>query len=401
MLFVAFYVALIRLAHPHVSQSIRQQLDLDPRLWTAVSLAASGALVPGLFGVQRFDPPAWALHVLSSFGLLGVLAAAARSRHRPLILGGLFLIVGGYLLTFPARLAWGAGLVLVQRYQLLPQLGLSLLLGVAAQAWLERWAARPALVAAALVVVMGLLVFLHATEMIAQSRRYRFPGQGRTLAALDRLGAVCRAKGVTREQAMEALSAFRPRWAYDDPRTLGVNPLFMLPEIAVPSCVRSDDVRGVLWAAMTPADRALLSEGVDVSRSLHPLEELRDPDTAAVGRLVSWRRVAQRGERRYRTGQEPAFLEYEMAAAPSGPPPRFLLVLGTWPGNVAEVWWSDGENWHEARSLIWFADPSKTALPQAVRLSDLPQWDAPKVRRVRLVFRWPGVASVDSPRLIR
>ena len=216
-------------------------------------------LVPGLVGLHYLDLPGSALHVLSASGAGGRPGLGrSRSPHRPLILNGLALIVGGYVLTFAARLDWGPGLVLVQRYQLVPQLGLSLLLAIAARPWLARCEARPGLVPAALVVLTGLLFVFHAPEMIAQARLYRFPNQVRTLAVLDRLATVCRAKGVTREQAILTLNAFRPKWAYGDPRTLGVNPLLMLPETAVRSRVPDADVRATVLAALTSLARAAL-----------------------------------------------------------------------------------------------------------------------------------------------
>lgn len=250
----------------------------------------------------------------------------------------------------------------------------------------------------------GLLLVLHGPEMIAQARQYRFPSQVQTLAALDRLAVVCRTKGITREQAVLAVNAFRPRWAYGTPRTLGVNPLLMLPETAERPRLSNAEVRATVWTALTPADRDLLSVGMNVSRSLVPLEEVREADTAAVGRLVSLG-IGEQGAGQYGTHDwGPSFLEYELPAATgpaSEPPPRFLLVPGTPPGNVTEVWWSEGHGWQETRSLVWFTDTSKPAKAWALQLSDLPQWDPARVRRVRLVFRWPGIASVGLPRLIR
>ena len=71
-----------------------------------------------------------------AFGVILVLVAALvwawRSRQRPLILGGLLLIVGGYGLTYPFRTVHGPHWILeVQRYHLFPQLGLVLLLAPA------------------------------------------------------------------------------------------------------------------------------------------------------------------------------------------------------------------------------------------------------------------------------
>ena len=62
-----------------------------------------------------------------------------------------------------------------------------------------------------------------------------------------------------------------------------------------------------------------------------------EADTLAVGRLVGWGRVIPQGNERYVTDWGQSFLEYELPAATgpaSGPPPRFLFVPGTLPGNV-------------------------------------------------------------------
>jgi hypothetical protein len=320
-----------------------------------------------------------------------------------LILSGLALIVGGYVLAFAARLDWGPGLVLVQRYELVPLVGFSLLLAIAARPWLARCETRPGLVPAALVVLTGSLFVLHAPEIIAQARQYRFPDQVRTLAALDRLAAVCRAKGVTREQAILTLNAFRPKWAYGDPHSLGINPLLMLPETAVRSKVPNAEVRATVWAALTPSDRATLSAGLIASQWLVPLGGVGETETLAVGQLVRWAQVIPQGNERFVTNWRPSFLEYELPAATgpaSGPPPRFLYVPGTLPGNVGEVWWSEGDDWHETQSLVWFTDP-KAGQAQALRLDQLPQGDWAGVRRIRLVFRMPSIASIGAPRLIR
>ena len=386
-----------------VAGSLEQNADLRAGL-VGIARGPIDVLLPGLFGLRNLD---WALIGGLDLALFGVALAMAltwarSSRQRPVILSGLLLMLGGYALTYCVRTVHGPHWILmVQRYHLFPQAGLVLLLAPAVQPALARFDARPGLALGAASVLAALLLAAHLPEFRRHAADYRFPDQHRTLAALERLDAICRDRGITRLQALAALDPIRTRWFPHD-----FNALSMLASsVAVPR-VPDAQVRPVLVAALTPAEREALCGGMDASPFLRPSRRYAETAPAAVGHLVRSRQFRPGGlQGRFVAAGAPAVLEFQMVSAEgsAGAGARALCIPGVATAQRAlEVWWTDDQAaWSETRSLRWRTDPGRPDQDWAVPLDRLPHWDPSRVRWIRLVARAHGPRTVGTPRLLR
>ena len=406
LLYLCFYAWVITYGNPAMRHQIRQEINPPMDLVAAMARGTVGYLVPGLFGLHQHQASRAVELIL--FGMFLVLALfwSRRSTQRPLILCGLALIVGGYLLTYGVRAGYGVSLVNVERYHLFPQFGLALLLVPLLRAGMARCASRPGLAPTVAIALVALMLATHWSEMRTRARLYHYSDQMQTLAALDRLAATCREKQITRAQVHAVLCPLRPRWSAPGLDRPGYDPLRMFP-ITVPTPgVSEDRVRSVLLASMTRADRYLICGRMNATRLLVPLEGIKATDSEVVGKLVAWQQVDVEGLERYRVQSFLGFLEYDLNGTPGAaadrPPARYLVVPGKGPLNVMEVWWAgDGHPWSPGRSLIWFPDPAQTAREWAIPLDRLPNWNPSEAQRLRVVFRFPGKVALESPRLLR
>jgi hypothetical protein len=224
----------------------------------AASRAPAASLVPAVFGRRTLPAsglPGAVLTVLTLLGAAGLLVRAYRvPAERPAILGGLFLIAGGYALTFCARAGVpGRALLEMQRYHLFPMLGLVLLLAPTFGRAFRRWEDRPALGLWAAAGLAAALLAAHQAEMRGRARFLRFPDQARTLAAIDRLGDLCARSGVTRAQALAALDPVEAAWA-----PAGRSVLVMLAPGAPSPRLPDALVKATLLNALSPSERRAL-----------------------------------------------------------------------------------------------------------------------------------------------
>ena len=155
-------------------------------------------LLPGLAGL-RFDRPGLPLALILTFTAMGLVLFlwwAWKSSARPLIVSAAGLIVGGYGLTYAVRGHHGPyWLLQVERYHLFPQAGIALLAVVAFRNWLRRADRRPL---SRMCLLAGLAVMMiagHYNSLHSLTRKYRFPEQARTLAALEHLDEIGRDRG--------------------------------------------------------------------------------------------------------------------------------------------------------------------------------------------------------------
>src|SRR6185312_5917841 len=109
-----------------VAANVGQNAGVAPGL-VAASRAPAAALVPAVLGLRTLPasgPAGVAMTLLSASGAVFLVARARRHpAERPAVLGGLGLIVGGYVLTYCARAGVpGRALLETQRYHLFPML---------------------------------------------------------------------------------------------------------------------------------------------------------------------------------------------------------------------------------------------------------------------------------------
>jgi hypothetical protein len=394
-----------------IHSGLRRNSEIAAGLLHAL-LAPTARLLPGTFGF--YDADAWLSPrldlVLTVLGLTAILGWGIRSRHRGLIATALGLVLGGYALTYPFRNQDGAyWLFRTERYHLFPQLGLVLLIALGARRWLGRFdrSRLEALVAATVLAVF--LLAIHGGRFETVARRYHFPEQRRTLAALERLGTLCRERNVARQECVAALD---PVWSYwFQPE---FNGLSMLPAPTEVSGWPDPQLRQTLLAQLTPADCKALWGGMDVSPYLRPLEDLAGdlPDCVAVGRLVETdhsrctQRPLGKGMREYiRTGR-PAYLEFELTPPESskrdGPgAPRFLCLPCGPSSRPVEIWWTSGsEPWSPSRSVRLGTRPRPSPREWVIPLDRVPQWDPNDASRIRIGIN-AGPIALGAPRLLR
>lgn len=363
-----------------VAASVERNLSLGSGL-ASVARAPWVRLVPG---VLRLDGPALEDGLptglaggLSLATLAGLVFLSRRSPRRGAVLASLAMIVGGYGLAYTIRadLSGGAeAMRRIQRYHLFPHAGLVLLLALGLDSLFRRGRAwkrvRPRL-APALAVV---LLLVHLGRMRDFSRFYAFTGQPELLAALDLLAEQCRAEGITREQALAALSPLRVPWTPVE----GLAPLRMLARCARSPGMSDHAAREWLDGEFLQRPKLLaLHGGMDASSRVRDGRAASHSDapvlTAAPG--GAW-------FREFRLRDQ----EIELSL------PRIS------PRQTLELWWADaGEKWSVVRS-VWLR--AGAGADQSLPVAELPHWTAPRDRRLRWVVRGPA-AGGDEPTRVR
>ncbi len=177
-----------------------QQNPYHPQGLLNVYRAPIDVLLPAIAGWRNIDGilPDAAVLGLFAAGLAAIAWAARRSPDPRSYVVGAFLILADYFLIYGSRYLpgderWVLG---VERYHLLPQLGLTLILAPALAMMVRRLDRRPVAGLLAATSAALILLALHSGTLTTLSRFYRFPDQARTLAALDRLTAACRANRI-------------------------------------------------------------------------------------------------------------------------------------------------------------------------------------------------------------
>ncbi|WP_435010397.1 hypothetical protein P12x_001661 [Tundrisphaera lichenicola] len=384
-----------------VSTSLGRNLDVEAALWATIR-APSLVLIPGLVGLpgQAGRFPDWLAAGLTLIGLASCLAWAARSRNRPLILGGLALILGGYFAVYATRARSGdLSVFMVQRYHLFPQLGIVVLIAAGSSWGLSRFAGKPLVGIASATALAGLLAFLHYPRMQSTAEwSFRFPDQPPRLEAAMRLEAKCSREGITMAQAMKALEPIRPRWA---PQPWPFNPLLHLfgkgPELAR---LADEMVRPTLLASMSAEDREALFGGMEATRYRVGSSLWGERPTVSSARFVGSYRMGILGEGRYKAQGWPCHLDFTLESEASNA--LAISLPGLKARRPLEIWWSGrDEDWSPCRSVRWEPTSDSPGVDWAVPLDRLPHWRAGEVHRLRLVFRESGLVSVGLPRLIR
>jgi hypothetical protein len=180
-------------------------------------------LLLGLLGVSTVEVPP-ALVAVVWVGLAGVGAWWwVQAPRRRLLLLGLGVIFGGYLLPYSARAGWGYAGVMTQpawgRYHLLPQLGLALFVcgGLPGRAgrWFAPGESLGARQARGLAVLVGVCFVVQLPRALVCYPAYD-PGQKALLRRVEEVDARCREHGVSAEAAREALPKLDlGKWASD------------------------------------------------------------------------------------------------------------------------------------------------------------------------------------------
>ncbi len=379
-----------------VSASVHRNFSPGAALWATLR-APSAVQAPALVGLPDLAGrlPAVFLAGSTVVGLVVSLIWAVRSRHRPQIVGGVALIVGGYASAYATRARPGDLWIFeIQRYHLFPQIGLVFLIVAAIAPRLRRIDANPGLG----ICLVAVLAALHYPGMEAVAEKgFRFPEQPQVLAATARLESACEREGITEAQLMVALEPIRTRWF---PHPAPFNPLInLLPVGPATARLAEDRVRPTLLAAMSPADREALFGGMEATRQRIPASHLAGSRPPVVARAVTNPRVRPVEVGRYRVEGWPGVIEFEVGR--DADEARALCLPGPGVARRLEVWWAgEGEGWSPGRSVRWSPDPGHPGTDWGVPLDRLPHWRRGEVRRLRLICRDPGPIELAAPRFL-
>jgi hypothetical protein len=382
-----------------LTESLSKNLDLGAALWAAVR-APAWALFPSLVGLpeQTTNIPGMLAAVATCLVMLGSICWCLKSRLWPLLLGGIALIVGGYLLTYAARAQPGDfWIVKVTRYHLFPQIGLICLVVAIFGGLLRKFDRGPSKGLLAATLFAAFLLPLQARGMrLAAEGPYRHPDQPRLLSAADRLEQLGKVEAITFDQFFRELDPVQPRWA---PHPWPFNPIMFLLARGPGSESRMADsgVRNVTIGALSMEEREVIFGGMEATKYRRPVANSESRELAW---LVATCRISRMGGERYDVRAASAYLEYQVD--PEVDEASALALPGfkcEWP---VEVWWAGAsERWSPDRSVRWKPDPNPSSVAWAVPIDAFPHWRRGSVRRLRIVPCGPGPLAVGAPRFIR
>ncbi len=358
-------------------------------------------LLPALAGWRNIDGVLPEIVVLALFvaGLGAVAWGAARSRHRRILVVGAFLILANYGLIYGARYLPGDDrwVLRVERYHLLPQLGLTLILAAALAPALRRLDRRPLAGPGAALGMAVVLLALHSNPLSSLAAFYRFPDQPSTLGAIDRLTETCRRLGITRAQALRSFDPIRRKWYPADRHEV----IAMMPETARSSTLSDDAVRPALLAALDPRDIEALCGGMDATPYLVEAEAGgRRTGTAAA--LIGLSGVTRVEGASFRASGEGSYLEFRFDAPVADARALELAIDATSLSGPIRVSWAGEEGrWTVMRSVRWRGAGGRAHSDSLLPLDRVPHWQGSSITRVRIVVDEAGTFALGAPRLVR
>ncbi len=355
----------------------------------------------------------WGIGIVLLLGLATTTVWPRGVWSRRTVLVGAGMIYLGYGLIYTAR----AGLVkegrwtepqliylYAARYHVLPLLGLTAVFAALLSAWrpIRRCDTRPGL--PALVGTVVGLVMLVIQHHEASNPYLTFllhqPDQKATMAALHRLGQVARLEGITRAQLQRLVPPALRGW---NEAILGgrESAFSMMKLVDAPDQVdhpRSDDeVRSLLRARLTPAERIAVGSGACASFS--PGQPNADARTLAVARRLELNQVREDKPGQYRSDVSVGYIRFEFDPTPEA---RFLVLPGLRADQNLMINCSDPRGrWRPGRYFQWLKSP-KSDSPAVIDLESMIHiWGEP-ITQFTIRFTRPGeIALQGYPRLLR
>lgn len=360
-------------------------------------------LLPALAGWRNIDGVLPELVVLALFGagLGAVVWGAARSRCGRILAVGAFLIVANYGLIYGARYLPGDDrwVLRVERYHLLPQLGLTLILASAIAPALRRLDGRPLAGTGAALGMAVVLLALHAHPLSTLAAFYRFPDQPWTLGAIDRLAETCRRLGITRAQALRSFDPIRRKWYPADRHEI----IAMMPETARSATMPDNRVRPALLAALSPRDIEALCGGMDATPYLVDASSGgRRPAPAVSAVLTGLSGVTRVEGASFRASGEGSYLEFRFESpVPDACALALAIDATSLSGPIRVSWAGEEGRWTVMRSVRWRGAGGQAHSDSLLPLDRLPHWQGSSITRVRIVVDEAGTIAIGAPRLVR
>lgn len=375
--------------HDRVIGAGVQQAGDHVRGLLLASAAPMARLVPvSLAGVEldRWLPPA----LLAGLTVVIGLAILWRGRREPIVVAALCLIAGGYLLTYPFRnVHTERWLLAVERFHLVPLVGLAALFGWATRRWLARADADPIRSWGTAVLVGALLLAIHARRIERVDAIYRSPEQAATLAAIDHLAQF----PASRSQLLRALDPVWSAWFQRE-----FNGLWLLPPSNYRETRDDASVRREVLSFLSLSERRALWGGMDVTRFARRTDK---PNGGVVGRRVSVRHARFEGDEAdrpvYHMTGWPADVLFQFD--PGSKPSVLVLDVGATRTPLEIGWRSRGQDWSNARSVRF--QPSEAG-EWHFELSRWPHWSGAEpgsVHEIRVRFVSTPLA-LSPPRLV-
>lgn len=381
--------------------SLARNFDLGAALG-ATARAPAWVLLPGLIGLpeQSSTIPGSIAVLATVLVVIGSLAASAKGR-RPLLLGGIATILGGYFLAFATRAHSGEiWVVKISRYQLFPQLGLICMIAGSLGGFFRGLDVRPSrrwLIAS---LIAAVLACSHERGMrLAAEGEYRCPGQDRLFSAAVRLEEISRQRNITFEQLSHALDPVVTRWS---PHPWPFHPILFLlhRDPSITPSIEDPKVRDAIISALDSEEREVIFGGMEATRYRRPISPGDLERAPTVARWIAGFRNSDLGDGRFQVEGWAGYLDFEVD--PTADDASALSLPGLESDVPVEVCWAGISGpWEPARNVRWKSDPDASGMNWAVPINALPHWRRGTVRRLRIAIVKRGRMVVGSPIFLR
>jgi len=286
------------------------------------------------------------------------------------------------------------------RYHVLPLLGAVTIVASVLASWpsLRRWDAqrsRPALVA-------GLVGIASMALQAGEASRWGWmldqPDQRATLKALDHIGKLARADGISRAQLLRIFDPVYRSWngslLSDCPRAFHLMNLAAVAPESVERPLRDEIARARLLPRLTPVERIALGAGTCASLISAQPEHVH---TLSIGRQVAAHDVSELKPGIFKRDESPGYIEFAFEPAPGA---RYLVLPGLAANeDVIVVLTDDTANWRSGQNVRWLKSPRTDA---TIDLKRLIHWSGDAPTRIRVKFTRPGEIALEGPpRLLR